>query len=62
MQQVGNRSSCIVNTSNMAASSSNVMLVGMNELGFDCGYRGTSKEKNRITSDVNYQYGERRGR
>lgn len=47
----------------MAASSSNVMLVGMNELGFDRGYRGTSKEKNRI-NDMNYNgVGlERRGR
>ena len=55
----------------MAASSSNVMLVGMNELGFDRGYRGTSKEKNRMMNDINYGggcgvgsggNGERRGR
>ena len=39
------------------------MLVGMNELGFDRGYRGTSKDKGHM-GDVSYnQYeGERRGR
>ena len=52
----------------MAASSSNVMLVGMNELGFDRGYRGTNKEKDRMMNDINYGGGngagndERRGR
>ena len=67
MQQVGNRSSCITScnntsTSNMTPSTSNMMLVGMNELGFDCGFRGASKEKDRIAGDVNYQHFERRGR
>ena len=69
MQQVGNRSSCITSsscnntiTSNMTPSTSNMILVGMNELGFDCGFRGASKEKDRIAGDVNHKNFERRGR
>ena len=39
------------------------MLVGMNELGFDRGYRGTSKDKGRMVDPSYNQYsGERRGR